>query len=147
MRVFLSHVSEEAREAEALKRCPGKAVINSPLVKTAVFGNDPNVGRIIMAVGDFLGTSQAAVDPGSVRISICGHAVFEKGSFLLNPEKEELMFNHMKQAQLDSDSCKYPAHEHRVEIALDLGAGNNTAAVLGSDLSYSYVRENADYRS
>ena len=100
-----------------------------------------------MAAGDFLGTSQAAVDPGSVRISIGGHAVFEKGSFLLNPEKEELMFNHMKQAQLDSDSCKYPAHGHRVEIAIDLGAGNKTAAVLGSDLSYSYVRENADYRS
>ena len=125
----------------------GKAVVNSPLVKTAVFGNDPNVGRIIMAAGDFLGTSRTAVDPRAVRISIGGHEVFEKGSFLLNPEKEELIFNHMKQARLDPDSCKYPAHLHRVEIALELGAGNKTAAVLGSDLSYGYVRENADYRS
>ncbi len=125
----------------------GKAVINSPLVKTAVFGNDPNVGRIIMAVGDFLGTSPTAIDPGMVTISIGGYPVFEKGSFLLNPEKERLMFNHMKQAQLDTDNCTYPAHAHRVEIALDLGTGNETAAVLGSDLSYGYVRENADYRS
>ncbi len=125
----------------------GKAVINSPLVKTAVFGNDPNVGRIIMAMGDFLGTSRAKVDPGAVRISIGGHTLFEKGSFLLNPEKEKLIFNHMKQAELDPERCKYPAHQHRVEIVLDLGAGDKSAAVLGSDLSYGYVRENADYRT
>ena len=137
------HGAPDTRTAVAV----GKAVINSPLVKTAVFGNDPNVGRIIMAAGDFLGTSGAKVDPGEVRISIGGHTLFEKGSFLLNPEKEELIYNHMKEAELDPENCRYPAHRHRVEIELDLGAGDKTAAVLGSDLSYGYVRENADYRT
>ena len=125
----------------------GKAIINSPLVKTAVFGNDPNVGRIIMAAGDFLGTSDLKVDPGAVRISIGGQTVFERGSFLLDPEKEKLMFEHMKQAELNPEKGRYPAHQNRVEIALDLGAGNASADVLGSDLSYGYVRENADYRT
>jgi len=125
----------------------GKAIINSPLVKTAVFGNDPNVGRIIMAAGDYLGTNKLQVDPNGVRISIGGHPVFEKGSFLLDPEKEKLMFEHMKRAELNYEKCSYPAHQNRVVIELDLGAGSKTAAVLGSDLSYGYVRENADYRT
>ncbi|MBN1685877.1 MAG: bifunctional glutamate N-acetyltransferase/amino-acid acetyltransferase ArgJ [Spirochaetales bacterium] len=133
----------DTRTAEAL----GKAIINSPLVKTAAFGNDPNVGRIIMAAGDFLGTSKTNVDPGSITVSIGGHLVFEKGSFSLDADKEAQIFNHMKEAQLDPDNNRYPAHDRRIEIELDLGAGEASAAVLGSDLSYGYVRENADYRT
>jgi glutamate N-acetyltransferase/amino-acid N-acetyltransferase len=125
----------------------GKAVINSPLVKTAVFGNDPNVGRIIMAIGDYLGTNGIAIEPDRVKIQIGGELVFENGRFLLNAEKEERMYAHMKRAQLEPESGRFPAHEHRVEIDLDLGGGDETAAVLGSDLSYGYVRENADYRT
>ena len=125
----------------------GKAIINSPLVKTAAFGNDPNVGRIIMAAGDFLGTSKIKVDPGDITISIGGEVVFENGSFALDAEKEKRIFNHMKEAELDPDKNRYPAHDRRIEIELDLGAGKESAAVLGSDLSYGYVRENADYRT
>ncbi len=133
----------DVRTAEAV----GKAVINSPLVKTAAFGNDPNVGRIIMAVGDFLGTSPVQVNPGGVTVSIGGHLVFDNGSFSLNAAKEELIFSHMKEALLDPENNKFPAHNRRIEIELDLGAGSASAAVLGSDLSYGYVRENADYRT
>jgi glutamate N-acetyltransferase/amino-acid N-acetyltransferase len=125
----------------------GKAVINSPLVKTAAFGNDPNVGRIIMAVGDFLGTSELTVDADAITISIGGHTVFCNGSFSLDAEKEKLIYNHMKEAQLDPEDGNYPTHNGRIEIDLDLGAGGATAEVLGSDLSYGYVRENADYRT
>jgi len=126
----------------------GKAVINSPLVKTAAFGNDPNVGRIIMAVGDYLGNAGwRAVDPGAVTVSIGGHLVFKRGSFSLDAEKEALIFSHMKEAELDPENNKYPAHNRRIEIELDLNAGDAGAAVLGSDLSYGYVRENADYRT
>lgn len=125
----------------------GKAIINSPLVKTAAFGNDPNVGRIIMAVGDFLGSAGMTVDPEAITISIGGLTVFEKGSFSLDAGKEERIFSHMKEAQLDPEECTFPPHNRRIEIELNLGSGSAEAAVLGSDLSYGYVRENADYRT
>ncbi len=132
---------------EAFAAAMGKAIINSPLVKTAAFGNDPNVGRIIMAVGDFLGASGKTVDPDAITIAIGGQTVFRDGSFSLDSKKEELIFNHMKEAQLHPDEGSFPAHNRRIEIELDLGSGNGAAAVLGSDLSYGYVRENADYRT
>jgi glutamate N-acetyltransferase/amino-acid N-acetyltransferase len=125
----------------------GKAIANSPLVKTAAFGNDPNVGRLIMAVGDYAGNSGLELDREAIVISIGGEVVFKGGSFTLDAEKEKRMFDHMKEAQLDPERGAFPEHNRRIEIELDLGSGNAGSAVLGSDLSYGYVRENADYRT
>ena len=125
----------------------GKAVINSPLVKTAVFGDDPNVGRVVMAVGDFLGSVTNGIDPGNMRVSIGGYPVFEKGSFSLDNDKETAVNRHMREARLDPEHCRYPAHNRLVEIEIDLDSGAATTEVTGSDLSYEYVRENADYRT
>lgn len=125
----------------------GKAVINSPLVKTAIFGNDPNVGRIIMAIGDFLGTRGVPIAADNVWIELGGHRVFQHGKFSLEKRKEEGIKRHFEEAFMDSGAHRYPAHEYCVEITVGLEAGTAAAEVLGSDLSYGYVKENADYRT
>jgi glutamate N-acetyltransferase / amino-acid N-acetyltransferase len=133
----------ESKTAVAL----GKAVVNSPLVKTAVFGDDPNVGRIVMAAGDYLGNAHPDFDASALSVSIGGHRVFAGGSFCIGTDAEETISRHLQAARLDPDNCKYPVHEHLVDIELDLARGAESAEVLGSDLSYGYVRENADYRT
>ena len=124
----------------------GKAVVNSPLVKTAVYGNDPNVGRIIMALGDFAGNNEFAFHSEVTRISIGEIPVFRDGVFLLNEEKEAMLHSYFEKSEL-GEKKDYPKHEKTVDIAVDLNCGHSEAMVLGSDLSYQYIRENADYRT
>ncbi|MBN1834406.1 MAG: bifunctional ornithine acetyltransferase/N-acetylglutamate synthase [Spirochaetales bacterium] len=131
----------------------GKAVINSPLVKTAIFGNDPNVGRIVAALGDYAGNTEIpGVDPGNFRVSLGGIGIFERGSFTLDPERERQLAGYLRECALEPGRVPYPAHDRAVEIEVDLGAGSAAGSaaeieVIGADLSYEYVRENADYRS
>ncbi|MFQ3620432.1 MAG: bifunctional ornithine acetyltransferase/N-acetylglutamate synthase [Spirochaetales bacterium] len=130
-----------------LARNIGKAVINSPLVKTAIFGNDPNVGRIVGAVGDFLGNHSIFLDSRNWEIILGEEKIFSQGRFVLDPEKEVRLAAYLKQASMDPTKKTYPPHERVVELTLELGAGTSQATVLGADLSFEYVRENADYRS
>lgn len=125
----------------------GKAVINSPLVKTAVFGNDPNVGRILMAVGDCTGREGISLPTEKVKISIGGQVVFQKGQFSLDQKKEEHVAKYLKECSLVPEGKRFPEHERNVEILIDLAMGKEQTVVLGSDLSYEYIRENADYRT
>lgn len=125
----------------------GKAVINSPLVKTAVFGNDPNVGRILMAVGDCAGREGISVDREKIEISIADQVVFQKGHFTLDQQKEEYVAKYLKECSLETEGKRFPEHERIVEIHIALALGRDKTAVVGSDLSYEYVRENADYRT
>jgi glutamate N-acetyltransferase/amino-acid N-acetyltransferase len=127
----------------------GKAVVNSPLVKTAIFGNDPNVGRLLSSIGDYAGNNKIELDKNKLLISLGGEVVFEKGAFRLDQEKEIRLANYFKTRVLDSDHKEFPSHNNTVDIDVDLGASNAKAGatVFGSDLSYGYVRENADYRS
>lgn len=122
-------------------------MINSPLVKTAVFGNDPNVGRILMAVGDYAGNNGISIRPQDTSISICGYVVYRNGSFDLNAEKEDLVSRALKETMLKTAELGYPAHDRCVHIGIRVGAGPGYSEVIGSDLSYEYVRENADYRT
>ncbi len=124
-----------------------KAVANSPLVKTAVFGNDPNVGRVLSALGDYFGNHLIAVDPAELSFAIGGVEVYRNGTFSLDPESEERLSAYMKSCQLISGSQGYPAHERCVEIEIAVGRGEERTTAIGSDLSYGYVKENADYRS
>ncbi|GAB4364429.1 MAG: bifunctional glutamate N-acetyltransferase/amino-acid acetyltransferase ArgJ [Spirochaetales bacterium] len=125
----------------------GKAVVNSPLVKTAIFGNDPNVGRIVSALGDYAGNRNVPLDPEKWEIHIGGEKIFSGGRFLLDQEKEERLVVYLKDAAMDPSNRAFPPHDRMVDILVDTGAGMAEATVLGSDLSYEYVRENADYRS
>jgi glutamate N-acetyltransferase/amino-acid N-acetyltransferase len=153
--VIRASVSGARSEAEAV--AIGKAVVNSPLVKAAVAGNDPNVGRLLCAVGKHAGAAGLPLDPARVRMTVGGEVVLEGGAMRLDPEKEGRLVRHLKEAELYASAAgedgvyrpavDYPPHERRVEIAVDLGMGGAAAEVLGADLTHEYVTENADYRS
>ena len=132
---------------ENLAAAAGKAVVNSPLVKTAVFGNDPNVGRIVSALGDFADAKDFALDLNKLRVSLGGVEIFADGCFSLGTEKEVRLNRYLRECALDPAARGFPAHDRQVVLEIDLGAGQGRAEVLGADLSYQYVKENADYRS
>ena len=140
-----------------LARALGKAVINAPLVKCAMAGNDPNVGRIIMAIGKHVGIHAPEVSLDDLRIALGGKPIYQRGSFQLDPAVEKQLVAHLKGAELYSSvvpadgvfhpAVDFPPHERCVELDIDLGCGSASATVLGADLTHEYVSENADYRS
>ncbi|OQR95483.1 arginine biosynthesis bifunctional protein argJ [Thraustotheca clavata] len=141
---------------EVMAKGVGKSIVNSPLLKCAVAGNDPNVGRLVMAVGKYMGKHHKGIQiADSMTISMGGLRIFEHGEFALNSEVESLLVEHMKRAQLteptrgglNNTSRDYPPHDYCVEIEVDLGIGNASSQVLGIDLTHEYVAINADYRS
>ena len=137
----------------------GKAIVNAPLFKCAVAGNDPNVGRLIQAIGKHVGAHEPWVDLSRMRVSIGGLGIFAAGTFKLDPTKESALVAHFKSAELYSSKpnasgifeppVDYPPHERCVELDIDLGVphGHGSATILGADLTHEYVSENADYRS
>jgi glutamate N-acetyltransferase / amino-acid N-acetyltransferase len=104
----------------------GKSIVNSPLVKTAVYGCDPNWGRVIMAVGK---TFDPAVDPGKVTIRFGDTNVFKKGS----------------PVACDLEAVRQYLGHPELMIAVDLGIGKANARVWGCDLTEGYIKENAYY--
>jgi glutamate N-acetyltransferase/amino-acid N-acetyltransferase len=140
-----------------LARGLGKAIVNAPLFKCAVAGNDPNVGRLVQAIGKHLGARGETIDPSRVRASMGGIEIFSGGVFRLDPAKEAALIAHLRGAELYASAAPkdgvfsapidFPPHERCVEIEVDLGAGTHAATVLGGDLTHEYVSENADYRS
>jgi glutamate N-acetyltransferase/amino-acid N-acetyltransferase len=112
-----------APEAKAI----AQRIATSPLVKTALFGRDANWGRVLMAAGSapFNG-GYAQLDPAKITLAYNGTAVLVAGT----PQDVE--------PPVDGGVCT---------IALDLGLGDGSASYLTSDLSYDYVRINADYRT
>jgi glutamate N-acetyltransferase/amino-acid N-acetyltransferase len=135
----------------------GKAIVNAPLFKCAVAGNDPNVGRLVQAIGKHVGATGSALDLSRLRARIGGLEIFSEGVFRLNYEKEAALVAHFKAAELYKSAptadgafaatVDYPPHERCVEIEVELGAGAAEATVYGGDLTHEYVSENADYRS
>ena len=125
----------------------GKAIVNSPLVKTAIHGNDPNVGRLLSALGDFLGTRNIEVDPKTVTISLGGTEIYDSGCFRLDKDKEARLPKYLAECQIDPSHKGYPEHDRTVDIEIKIGVEAGEATVLGADLSYDYIRENAEYRS
>ena len=138
-------VSGAASVEEAVSA--GKALVNSPLTKSAVCGNDPNVGRLIQALGDWAGNGGIGLDRDEVALSLGGIDLYRNGAFLLDSAKENLLHHYMKERALPLPSPGFPAHGKNVKISVRLGRGSETAVVWGSDLSCDYVRINAEYRS
>ena len=113
----------DAAEARAI----AQRIATSPLVKTALFGRDANWGRVLMAAGSApYNGGYAQLDPARVSLSYNGTAVLVDGA----PQNAE--------PPVDGAVCT---------IELDLGLGDGSAGYLTSDLSYDYVRINAEYRS
>ena len=101
-----------------------RAVARSNLFKTAVFGNDPNWGRVLAAVG----TTSAAFDPFGVDVAMNGVQVCRAG-------------------QPDQPRDLVDLTDRAVHVAIDLHAGEATATVWTNDLTHDYVHENSAYSS
>ncbi|MBW0986280.1 bifunctional ornithine acetyltransferase/N-acetylglutamate synthase, partial [Escherichia coli] len=104
----------------------GKTIVSSNLVKSAIFGEDANFGRIITAIG----YSGCEIDPNCTYVQLNQIPVVDKGMAVLFDE--QAMSNTL-------------THEN-VTIDVQLGLGNAVATAYGCDLSYDYVRINASYR-
>jgi glutamate N-acetyltransferase/amino-acid N-acetyltransferase len=114
-----------ARDDDQARRV-AKAVVNSPLVKTAVHGADPNWGRVAMAVGKC--SEDTDIDQGRVRITFGDREVYP------TPADEEALA--ALEGYLRGDE---------VHIGVDLGIATGDWTVYGCDLTDGYVRINADY--
>jgi glutamate N-acetyltransferase/amino-acid N-acetyltransferase len=124
---MVANVEVRGAASAAEARAIACRIATSPLVKTALFGHDANWGRILAAAGSapFDG-GYARLDPTRVTLDLDGTRVLDAGTPLgVEPE-------------LEGATCA---------ISLDLGLGDGVARYLTSDLSYDYVRINAEYRS
>ncbi|WP_289079456.1 bifunctional glutamate N-acetyltransferase/amino-acid acetyltransferase ArgJ [uncultured Sulfitobacter sp.] len=106
----------------------GMAIANSPLIKTAIAGEDPNWGRVVMAVGK----SGAAADRDRLSIRF-GDIEVAKDGWRSPDYSEEAAAAHMK--------------GQNITIGVDLGLGDGKATVWTCDLTHGYIEINADYRS
>jgi glutamate N-acetyltransferase / amino-acid N-acetyltransferase len=112
---------------DAQAKAVARRIATSPLVKTALFGHDANWGRVLMAAGSApLNGGYAAVEAERITLRYNGTVVLDRGA----PTDAE--------PDVSGPSCA---------IDLDLGLGPGRAGYLTSDLSYDYVRINADYRT
>jgi acetylglutamate kinase len=116
---------------DAIARECALAITSSPLVKAAVFGADPNWGRILSTVGARAGSQNWPVDPFAARVLLQGVPVFQRGA----------------PADFDREALRGRMRETRIDVLVDLAQGSARATSWGCDLSYDYVKINADYTS
>ena len=114
------HVNHAASEADAVQ--VGRAIARSNLLKCAVFGRDPNWGRVLAAIG----TTKADFEPEGIDVAFNGVQVCRNGSI---GDPRELV----------------DLSGHDVQLEVDLRSGKHSATVWTNDLTYDYVKENAEY--
>jgi len=115
-------------ENDAAAKRIALSIANSPLVKTAMAGNDANWGRIVMAVGK----AGEKADRDRLKISIGGQVLAEKGA---------------RAAKYNEAAATRAVSGREVEIAVDLGLGKGVARVWTCDLTHGYIDINGSYRS
>jgi glutamate N-acetyltransferase/amino-acid N-acetyltransferase len=120
-------IEVEVRGALSLAqaRQAARTVVSSPLIKTMVTGRDPNLGRVLMA----LGRSPARLEVASLSVWIGNHLAFERGT----------------PTDLDLVTIKREMDQETVKLTVDLGLGSSGATAWGCDLTEGYVRINGDY--
>ena len=129
---FMSIEVESGANREECRRI-AYAVAHSPLVKTAFFASDPNLGRILAAIG-YAGIDD--LDVGRLRV------------WLGNPEEETLVAEHGGRAASYAEETGARIMKHaELTVRIDLARGQAEATIWTCDLSYDYVKINADYRS
>jgi glutamate N-acetyltransferase/amino-acid N-acetyltransferase len=116
--------AKDLREARRI----AKTLVNSPLIKTMVYGADPNVGRILMAVGKCF---DCTIDPASTSAWINTHEVLRAGYRL----------------DFDDAVVRTALGSEIVDIVVSLGVGTAEATAYGCDLTQGYIDENAAYYS
>ncbi len=116
--------AKDNQDADAIARTVG----HSQLVKTAIYGKDPNWGRIVAAAG----RANVQFDPNKLQVILCGIEIFNNG----------------EPANIDIDAVFLKPFEQRdIDLKLILQEGNGKAKLKTSDLSHAYVSCNADYRT
>jgi glutamate N-acetyltransferase/amino-acid N-acetyltransferase len=120
------HVQAAGSDRDA--RVVAKAIVNSPLIKTMVHGADPNVGRILMAIGKCF---DCDIRPGSTDAWVNGFQVVGGGARL----------------EFDDAVVRAALTTEVVDLVVSLGAGDASAIAYGCDLTKGYVDENAAYYS
>jgi glutamate N-acetyltransferase / amino-acid N-acetyltransferase len=115
-------VLNAASEDEAVT--VGRSVARSNLFKAAVFGKDPNWGRVLASIG----TTDAAFDPADLDVAMNGVWVCRRST-------------------PDEDPSKVDMDDRQVDVTIDLKAGNARATVWTNDLTHAYVHENSAYSS
>ena len=103
----------------------GLSVANSNLVKTAMFGCDPNWGRILCAVG----YADVDLDPERVEVKLCGISIYADGAG----------------TAFDEAALSTSMQAEDIPIDINLGSGSESAQIFTCDLTYDYVRLNAEY--
>ena len=121
-------ITVSGAESDQAAKAIGLAIANSPLVKTAIAGEDANWGRVVMAVGK----SGEAADRDKLAISIGGIEIAKKGSVIPGYD-EAPVAQHMK--------------GQNILINVDVGVGGGQATVWTCDFTHGYISINADYRS
>jgi glutamate N-acetyltransferase/amino-acid N-acetyltransferase len=76
-----------------------------------------------------------------------GESVFSGGGFQMDSEKTGRLSDYLAGCGMKENEEGYPPHERTVDIEIDMGSGKAEAELLGSDLSYGYIEENAEYTS
>ncbi len=104
-----------------------KAIANSMLVKTAIFGRDPNWGRVVQSAG----ASGAKIDPKAFSVEFAGVKVAHNGGT----------------QPFDKDKMIKRLGKNEIEVHIDLGVGNASATVFTCDLTYDYIKINAEYHT
>lgn len=121
------HVTGAASDAEA--ETAAKALSNSLLMKTAIYGEDPNWGRVASTIG----ASGVTCDESTLTIAFDDVLVYEKGEILFDEATEKQAAAVMKR--------------EKFSICCDLGMGKGVFDAYGCDLGHEYVKINADYRT
>jgi acetylglutamate kinase len=124
-----------------------RSVAGSTLVKAAVFGADPNWGRVLATVGARCGSQKYDVDPEKAKVTVQGIVVFD--------EKPTLDLTQQQPQNDAGEGHSAPGHANlrarmrspEVLVEIDLRAGEHASVGWGCDLSYDYVKLNADYTS
>lgn len=127
---MLEVVVQGAPSAEIARDC-ARSIAHSPLVKAALFGADPNWGRVLATVGARAGALDWPVDPYRSKVTLQGVLVFASGA----------------PVEFDREALKAKMRESRIDVAVDLANGEARCAAWGCDLTYDYVKINADYTS
>lgn len=123
----LVEVAVQGAASDDDAECVARTIAESPLVKTALFGCDPNWGRILAAAG----RSGVQFDPDRARVCIGTIEVYAEGT----------------SRPFDRDAAHEYLTEEEVRIVVDLGSGSASATVWTCDFSYDYVRINAEYHT
>jgi len=116
---------EEETALDLAKACAG-----SSLVKAAIFGADPNWGRVLASIGARAGTAGYSIEPADARVTVQDVAVYDRAPLAY-----------------DASVLKARMREPEIRVVVDLRRGESRAQAWGCDLSYDYVKINADYTS